>query len=1479
MAEFKLGRIRFIWKGTWQPNTTYFRDDVIINGGISYICISGHESPGLFTTDQELRWNEIASGHDWKGDWSPNTYYKVNDVVVYGGRNYIANTAHTSEADTLIGLEGSFGFWDIFTNGIDYKGLWTPTTRYKVNDIVKYGSTLWICVTHHTSETDLIDSESSWAVFVNGLTVEGDWSSAVQYKIGDIVAYGGNNYVAITNNINQNPVTMTGEWRLFTKNFNFRNDWDIAENYNPGDVIRHGGYTYLALTQHTAQVPPNTSHWEQLNSGIDWKNTWTTGTTYILGDSVRYDNSSYICVQPHTSDTAINRPDNDINGNFWNLISGGPEETLITTEGDLIYYSQNAPTRLPIGLPGQILTVNNDGTLPEWKFVGQINHIYYVQVEDGEDSPAPVRGTSLDMPWKTIRYAAEQVEKGPLRPNAKKLLLVNRAFMQAETVEWIDYQVANNIAPFTTGFTYDKELSRRDAGLIIDALRHDISQDGNVRSREAALAYFDGVLSNVAGIETETVAAIEYLLTLIESVLNNTAPAANYQTLNSVTPVITQVIDNALQSEFDTLDVITPLVEIITDAITIGNTNSVPKAVKPNNTIFVKTGECVEVLPIIVPAECAIVGDELRSTRFSAAGILIDSADVPVSLSALERLQNIVSNIIQNIAITPTAGNTVTQNVTRPAGSVTAGTEAAGLIGTAISLIDFKINSIGTLPATTGSNDPRGSTEFTYAVEVLEANRSFILSEIEAFVAVTFPGYTYDITACLRDIDQYVNALQYDLIYEGNYKTILAATYYVNAVLGSTLENMFLMRNGTGLRNCTTKGLEGTLTAPNAFGTRRPTAGAYVSLDPGWGPNDQRAWISSRSPYIQNVSTFGTGCVGLKVDGSLHAGGFDSIVANDFTQLVSDGIGAWVTELARAELVSVFTYYNHIGYLAEAGGRIRATNGNNSYGDFGSVSEGIDTTEIPLTGEVDNRFFDAQIRRVFTNGNQILVFEYSNAGQNYTTGGATFNITGDGFGIDVNQSQVADGAVFEVRLLDHPTNPALQFGGDGFVTATNAAQTGDETTITLANTDSAQSGAYVGMAIYIISGRGAGQYGVIQSYNSGTKIAVIVKDSDGSPGWDHLIGSAIELSLDSTTTYRVEPRIIFSDPPGGGIKARGRAIVEDSKIITITMIQPGAGYLTTPTITFVDPSATFDPPYETRIGNGVLTQPTWTNRGTGVVAARATVDGDGFADIYQPGSLLRVKNLTGDPKPGANIELAGIPGQTFKLVFVRELIGPVDGPFTAELQISPRIEIFDAPEHEEVLEVRIRYSQVRLTGHDFLDIGSGNFTNTNYPGTPLLQPDSEKETVENNGGRVFYTSTDQDGNFRVGSLFSVEQSTGLATLDAQSFNLTGLQELSLGELGLGSSGTVITEFSTDGTFSANSDNIVPTQRAIKAYITSQIGGGAATLNVNSLTAGQIAISGQTITTTSNTAINFTETVNFVSGVAGVPVAMNYFLSK
>ena len=94
------------------------------------------------------------------------------------------------------------------------------------------------------------------------------------------------------------------------------------------------------------------------------------------------------------------------------------------------------------------------------------------------------------------------------------------------------------------------------------------------------------------------------------------------------------------------------------------------------------------------------------------------------------------------------------------------------------------------------------------------------------------------------------------------------------------------------------------------------------------------------------------------------------------------------------------------------------------------------------------------------------------------------------------------------------------------------------------------------------------------------------------------------------------------------------------------------------------------------------------------------------------------------------------------------------------------------------------------------------------------------------------TPTDQDGNFRVGGLFNVEQ-LQLVLLHLMLMHLTfvGLQELRWVILHLVTQEQLSTNSSNHGTFAPNSDSIAPTQRAIKTYITSQIGGGG-TLNVN-----------------------------------------------
>jgi hypothetical protein len=351
-----------------------------------------------------------------------------------------------------------------------------------------------------------------------------------------------------------------------------------------------------------------------------------------------------------------------------------------------------------------------------------------------------------------------------------------------------------------------------------------------------------------------------------------------------------------------------------------------------------------------------------------------------------------------------------------------------------------------------------------------------------------------------------------------------------------------------------------------------------------------------------------------------------------------------------------------------------------------------------------------------------------------------------------------------------------------------------------------------------------------------------------------------------------------------GSITRGRAGVANEQLFEVRITQPGSGYSSAPEMSVADPNNINDALFTVRTGDGVLAQPTFAARGSGFISASAEIDDDnsnGRADFFQNGAFVAVRQLSQTPVNGSNVVFDSLPGQVFKLVNTVSLVGSIDGSKVGFLQISPAMEIEDAPVDGDGVTMRIRFSQVRLTGHDFLDIGTGNFDDTNYPnavyGDPVNEPDQTKETSDFNGGRVFFTSTDQDGNFRVGDLFQIEQATGVATLNAEAFNIAGLQELTLGEVTLGGNSASVTEFSTDPFFTANSDSIVPTQRAIKSYIEAQIGGGGASLVVNSVTAGDIFINSTQITTVTGALINIKANVNFTKSVLGLPLAYNYFL--
>ena len=985
-----------VWKQAWTASTYYFTGNIVTYGGTVYNCITQHTSTTSFDA---TKWTTISQSSAWRTNWTINTSYGIGDVVKYGGIVYQCNTLHTSASTTVLGLENlgiDLPKWTIINKGLDYKGAWVSNARYKAQDIVKVGPDLYLSTVGHSAMT--FNSSSEWTLWVPGIEFAGTWNSATAYQVGDTASYGGYAYVSATqNNTNNIPSVDAVDWVLLTLGYTVGGEWSNGLPAQIGTLVTRGGRLYVAIadslsedpvaislsTTYTASgssgttvkvasstslkpgmnvigvgftlgqsisrvvnsttiildrgpdgavadaqsltfVGVNYSYWQIVVPGSTWNNRWTVGTEYTNGNLVVWKNGTYRCIQKHTASVSSNRPDLDVMNSYWTLVIAHHRKNASTATGDIEIYNgtTGAYDVLPIGTNSY--TLRSTSGNPTWSHLNAINAVYYV-APTGTDSTTSGWGQTWDKPWKSIKFACDYIESGTYNPLAKIALTNAKEWLAQEIYNFCLYNKNNNIAPFTSGSVFDADKTKRDVRLIVDAVVYDISRGGNSQTVAATLSYFktgsaDQLLnSGITSQITYFVSAYTYLRSLIISnAFTGTAPALNYQVLNGQSTIVSQPALGGSTVETQAVVDTTTLLTILIDALTNVNTTKVPAANSgATATVMVKTGTYSETLPIVVPANVAINGDELR-------GAVVQPA-------------TIYNGIIKATTIVDTVGEGISAQTLSTI--------------TALSTNNLVVGEPIQFGTTTGN-----ITAFTtYYIHGVWSNTKFSIK-------TTATGTT--------SLALTTTALGLSIVAYG----------------GQALRDMFRLRNGSGLRNLTVTGLLGFLGNTNVNGTARPTGGSFACLDPGTGVDDTKTWIVRRSPYIQNVTTFGYGCTGMKIDGALHNGGNKSMVANDFTQIISKGIGVWCTGAgALTEIVSVFAYYGYCGYFAEDGGRMRATNGNTSYGSYGVIAEGYDITETPIAGKVFNQSSQVQanVQSSFGSNAQLLKVLYGNAGSNY----------------------------------------------------------------------------------------------------------------------------------------------------------------------------------------------------------------------------------------------------------------------------------------------------------------------------------------------------------------------------------------------------------------------------------------------------------------------------------------------------------------
>jgi hypothetical protein len=479
--------------------------------------------------------------------------------------------------------------------------------------------------------------------------------------------------------------------------------------------------------------------------------------------------------------------------------------------------------------------------------------------------------------------------KGEYRSSAT-LLELNRTFLQEEIIAWM----TDNIATATVGstwyeFTYNRNLCKRDVGLIIDALVFDLKWGDYNRTVSAGLKYYQSASAEIAITEQleQYLLVIDRLEILLQSIIDNEEIEDISQDL------FLQIIDPAFQSEAGSDAVINSLIAVLKEIM-----DGIENNDDPSRTVNLpKNNDGMDVF---------LANDACRWQGITCQGhggfmLVLDPTGQVLAKSpyAQECASFSRSTGRQTFAggkfVDGFAGNLQFLHETTVSGTNNTRVTVAGLDRfpnlPASFLVDeavFRINYVRDYVY-----NPAGSTA------------TFVLDETTPF------SRTAGAQVCtISNSDPVViNRIDHRL------------------QAGATIK--FAVSEGGSLPAGIIAGQE------------------YYVIDTDITNNTFR--ITDEFGSIMPVATFseGSGTFTYQRVYELLMPGNRSMLSNDFTQINDLGYGLVAQNGGLIEAVSMFTYYCHISYYSVNGGQIRSIGGSSAHGNYALVAQGADPLEVP----------------------------------------------------------------------------------------------------------------------------------------------------------------------------------------------------------------------------------------------------------------------------------------------------------------------------------------------------------------------------------------------------------------------------------------------------------------------------------------------------------------------------------------------------
>ena len=586
----------------------------------------------------------------------------------------------------------------------------------------------------------------------------------------------------------------------------------------------------------------------------------------------------------------------------------------------------------------------------------------------------------------------------------------------------------------------------------------------------------------------------------------------------------------------------------------------------------------------------------------------------------------------------------------------------------------------------------------------------------------------------------------------------------------TSTNNIFYVNNGTYIAHMTFKGHSG--------------GAAAISFNP-----DGSAGVISTSPYVQNCTSMTTDGTGMRVDGDL-ALGTKSMVVDAFTQYNQGGIGIHMLNGGYTQLVSVFTICCDKGFLVESGGSCSITNSNSSFGNYALYADGVSASKYagkvynttsgrtfvidnlsvkPAIGDAvsfgDGDYYTIQSSTAFKTGNTSIVYptlaqedaSFRNARQTVLNEKNKLQVSTTNYiletypGFDFNQFKCSRdvGLIIDAVCYD-------------MVLATNY------------QTVKAGTSYYRAASSNVITTELVQTIDAI-TYLKSLVLALLTPASPPRVRLDALfdeILTILEFGLASA------PGIVYAAPTGATanttnavlILQNNKSFIAGETIYYINSNYPGLVYdseICERDIGYIIDAVTYDVLYggnsqtadaaDAYYDNAIL-QIADTEKAATIAAYNfiGTIIDDCLVNNLIIPTFSGIPQNTDTPAATATESAAA---QALIAIVSNIVENGYSSTVTLQQTASSIADNTTATFHQ--------YSLIQSSAHNFEWIGAGVNINA---ALPYLggEPDSDKQAVAVNGGKVYFTGTDQQGDFRIGNDLVINNSIG--TISGRTFN-------------------------------------------------------------------------------------------------------------